>query len=136
MTAHLDFGLGETVDMLRETAFRFATDRIAPLAAEIDAEAEAQLPVGGDVGVAGDHGALDRDGAGHGRDRAGEFHQHRIAGRPDHAGPVGRQGRQDQFIAMRLERRHGADFVEPHQAAVTDDVAEDDRGQPSFAQRL
>ena len=33
----LDFGLGESADMIRETTARFAADRIAPLAAEIDA---------------------------------------------------------------------------------------------------
>ena len=32
----LDFALGETADAIRETTARFATDRIAPLAAEID----------------------------------------------------------------------------------------------------
>ena len=31
-----DFMLGETADMIRETTYRFARDRIAPLAAEID----------------------------------------------------------------------------------------------------
>src|SRR3569832_207431 len=32
----LDFGLGETADAIRETTARFAADKIAPLAAEID----------------------------------------------------------------------------------------------------
>jgi isovaleryl-CoA dehydrogenase len=32
----LEFGLGETADAIRETTARFAADRIAPLAAEID----------------------------------------------------------------------------------------------------
>ena len=32
----MDFGLGETADAIRETTARFAQDRIAPLAAEID----------------------------------------------------------------------------------------------------
>jgi isovaleryl-CoA dehydrogenase len=34
----LDFGLGEMADTIRETTQRFATDKIAPLAAKIDAE--------------------------------------------------------------------------------------------------
>jgi isovaleryl-CoA dehydrogenase len=39
MTAEpLDFALGENADMIRETTQRFAADRIAPLAAKIDAE--------------------------------------------------------------------------------------------------
>jgi isovaleryl-CoA dehydrogenase len=33
----LEFGLGESADMIRDTTARFASDRIAPLAAEIDA---------------------------------------------------------------------------------------------------
>ncbi len=39
MTAEpLDFALGENADMIRETTQRFAADRIAPLAAKVDAE--------------------------------------------------------------------------------------------------
>ena len=32
----MEFGLGENADMIRETTARWATDRLAPLAAEID----------------------------------------------------------------------------------------------------
>ena len=35
--ASMNFGLGEEIDALRETVRRFATDEIAPRAAEIDA---------------------------------------------------------------------------------------------------
>jgi isovaleryl-CoA dehydrogenase len=35
---NLDFALGETADMIRDTTQRFATDKIAPLAAKIDAD--------------------------------------------------------------------------------------------------
>lgn len=40
MTTHmtLDFALGETAEMIRDTTQRFATDKIAPLAAKIDAD--------------------------------------------------------------------------------------------------
>ncbi len=38
MDPTLDFGLGDTADMIRETTARFARERIAPLAARIDAE--------------------------------------------------------------------------------------------------
>ncbi|WP_404713359.1 isovaleryl-CoA dehydrogenase [Sphingomonas sp. MMS24-J13] len=38
MPEPLDFALGETADMIRETTQRFAADRIAPLAAKVDAE--------------------------------------------------------------------------------------------------
>ena len=36
--ATLDFSLGENADMIRDTTARFATDKIAPLAAKIDAD--------------------------------------------------------------------------------------------------
>ena len=39
MDATLDFALGETADMIRDTTRRFASERIAPLAAKIDARA-------------------------------------------------------------------------------------------------
>ncbi len=38
MTPDFDFALGEPADMIRESTQRFATDRIAPLAARIDAD--------------------------------------------------------------------------------------------------
>ncbi|MCW3838081.1 isovaleryl-CoA dehydrogenase [Sphingomonas canadensis] len=38
MEPTLDFGLGDTADMIRETTARFAKEQIAPLAARIDAE--------------------------------------------------------------------------------------------------
>src|SRR3984885_2546670 len=36
MSAMMDFGLGETADAIRDTTARFAAEKIAPLAAEID----------------------------------------------------------------------------------------------------
>jgi isovaleryl-CoA dehydrogenase len=36
--ADFDFALGENAEMIRETTYRFSTDKIAPLAAKIDAE--------------------------------------------------------------------------------------------------
>lgn len=38
MAPDFDFALGETADMIRDTTARFAADRIAPLAAKIDAD--------------------------------------------------------------------------------------------------
>jgi len=62
----LDFGLGEMADAIRETTRRFAADRIAPLAAAIDADNSfpRQLwPQMGELGLHGitveeDHGGL------------------------------------------------------------------------------
>jgi isovaleryl-CoA dehydrogenase len=58
MTAapNLDFALGETADMIRETTSRFAQDKIAPLAAKIDAEdwfPEELWPQMGELGLHG-----------------------------------------------------------------------------------
>jgi isovaleryl-CoA dehydrogenase len=52
----LDFGLGEAADAIRDTTARFAADKIAPLAAEIDATntfPRALWPQMGDLGLHG-----------------------------------------------------------------------------------
>jgi isovaleryl-CoA dehydrogenase len=56
MTAQMDFGLGETADMLRETVRRFAQDRIAPLAAQIDADNAFPRVLWTEMGALGLHG--------------------------------------------------------------------------------
>jgi isovaleryl-CoA dehydrogenase len=56
MSAQMDFGLGETVDMLRDTAQRFAADRIAPLAADIDANNKFPRHLWPEMGTLGLHG--------------------------------------------------------------------------------
>src|SRR3546814_729246 len=53
---NLDFALGETADMIRETTRRFATDRIAPLAARIDAEDWFPRGLWPEMGALGLHG--------------------------------------------------------------------------------
>jgi isovaleryl-CoA dehydrogenase len=52
----LDFGLGEPADMIRESVQRFATDRIAPLAARIDAEDWFPIELWPQMGALGLHG--------------------------------------------------------------------------------
>ncbi|QLC21863.1 isovaleryl-CoA dehydrogenase [Parasphingopyxis sp. CP4] len=52
----LDFGLGETADMIRDTTSRFAADKIEPISAKIDAEdwfPEALWPQMGELGLHG-----------------------------------------------------------------------------------
>ena len=56
MTTNLDFQLGETADMIRDTTHRFATDRIAPLAARIDAEDSFPRELWPEMGALGLHG--------------------------------------------------------------------------------
>ncbi|OJU07427.1 MAG: acyl-CoA dehydrogenase [Alphaproteobacteria bacterium 64-11] len=52
----MDFGLGETADMLRDTARRFAADRIAPLASETDAVNKFPRQLWPEMGALGLHG--------------------------------------------------------------------------------
>ena len=52
----LDFGLGDEIDMLRETVRNFAADRIAPIAAEIDRTDEFPRHLWPEMGALGLHG--------------------------------------------------------------------------------
>ncbi len=56
MEPTLDFGLGETADMIRETTRRFAKDQIEPLAARIDAEDWFPIELWPQMGELGLHG--------------------------------------------------------------------------------
>jgi isovaleryl-CoA dehydrogenase len=56
MNAGLDFGLGETADMLRETVRRFAADQISPFAADIDADNKFPRHLWPEMGALGLHG--------------------------------------------------------------------------------
>jgi isovaleryl-CoA dehydrogenase len=52
----MDFGLGETADAIRETTSRFASDRIAPRASEIDATNQFPRELWPQMGELGLHG--------------------------------------------------------------------------------
>jgi isovaleryl-CoA dehydrogenase len=52
----LDFALGETADAIRDTTRRYASDRIAPMAAEIDAKNEFPRQLWPEMGELGLHG--------------------------------------------------------------------------------
>src|ERR1700676_3374383 len=52
----LDFDLGETAEAIRETTARFAADRIAPVAAEIDRTNEFPRHLWPEMGALGLHG--------------------------------------------------------------------------------
>ncbi len=52
----LDFDLGETADAIRETTARFAADRIAPIAADIDRENAFPRQIWPEMGALGLHG--------------------------------------------------------------------------------
>jgi len=52
----MEFGLGETADAIRDTTARWATDRLAPLAAEIDEKNEFRRDLWPEMGELGLHG--------------------------------------------------------------------------------
>ncbi len=52
----MDFGLGDTADAIRETTARFAADRIAPIAADIDASNAFPRALWPQMGALGLHG--------------------------------------------------------------------------------
>ncbi len=52
----MDFGLGETADMIRDTTARFAADRIAPIAARIDETNQFPRELWEPMGALGLHG--------------------------------------------------------------------------------
>ena len=56
MDATLDFAVGETADMIRETTSRFAADRIAPIAARVDEENKFPRALWPEMGALGLHG--------------------------------------------------------------------------------
>jgi isovaleryl-CoA dehydrogenase len=56
MSADFDFALGETADMIRETTRRFANDRIAPIAAEVDETNRFPRELWPEMGALGLHG--------------------------------------------------------------------------------
>src|SRR5665213_2425594 len=56
MSEHLDFQLGADADAIRETTARYAKDRIAPIASEIDASNTFPRYLWPEMGVLGLHG--------------------------------------------------------------------------------
>ncbi len=56
MTTALDFALGETADAIRETTARFAADKIAPIAAEVDETNSFPRHLWPEMGALGLHG--------------------------------------------------------------------------------
>jgi len=56
VSVQLDFGLGETADMLRETVRRFASEQIAPFAASYDATNKFPRHLWPEMGALGLHG--------------------------------------------------------------------------------
>jgi len=64
MSGQLDFGLGETAEMIRETVRRFTAEQIAPIAAEIDETNKFPRHLWPQMGALGLHGITVEEEAG------------------------------------------------------------------------
>ena len=100
--------------------------------AEVDADAEVDALVGGDIGVALGHPALHRDGAAHRIDHAGEFDQHAVAGRLDDPPAMVSDRGIDQLAAQCLQRSQRAFLVHPDQPRIARDIGGKDRGETAL----
>jgi hypothetical protein len=99
---------------------------------QIDADAQHDPPLLRLIAVCGGHALLELDRALHGVNSAGELHQHAIAGDlEDASAMLGNQGPQ-HLLAADLEGSQRAGFVDLHQAAKTDYIHCQNRGQTAF----
>ena len=87
------------------------------------------LSSAGTVGVALDHLALNFDRTSGGIDRAGEFHQHAIAGGLDDATAVGGDRWIEKCFPASLQLLKRAFLVATHQPAVAGDIRRQHRCQ-------
>jgi hypothetical protein len=100
--------------------------------AEIDADAELDLPFGLDIAIAARHPALDLDGAFGGIGRRHEFDQHAVAGRLDDPAVVLGDDGIDELEPVSLEPRQRPRFIDLHETAVPDHVCGQDRHKPAL----
>ncbi len=100
--------------------------------AEIDADAEVDLAVVRDTGVARGHRLLNLDGRLDGLGDAVELGQESVAGGLDDAAAVFLDLRVDEFVAQRLEADQSAGLVDLHQSRIAGDVGGDDGRQPAL----
>jgi hypothetical protein len=100
--------------------------------ADIDADAEGDALVLGDVGIPVDHRPLDLDRAADRIDHAREFDERPVASQLDDTAPLLLDLRVDQFPAMRLEAFERAFLVRSHQPRVARHIGGQDRGETAF----
>jgi hypothetical protein len=97
--------------------------------AEIDADAELDAPLVGQLRLAVDHPALDLGGATHRVNDACELRQQAVAGVLDDVPPVLLDFRIDQLPEMRLEAFVRALLVGTHQPGISRHIESEDRGE-------
>ena len=98
----------------------------------MQADAEGLAPIGGQLGVALEHAALQFDGRAHRLDGAAELDHHAVADRLDDAAMETLDDRPHQFGEMRTQIDERLLLVGAHQAAVAVDVGEQDRREPTI----
>ena len=104
--------------------------------AEIDADAELDVPVLGNAGVALEHAALDLDGAARRVDDAAELDQEAVAHHLEDAPAILGDGGIEELAAMLLQRPQRALLIGLHEPAVADDVGRQYGGQPALDLRV
>jgi prevent-host-death family protein len=97
--------------------------------AEVDADAQPDAPLVGQIGLAVEHASLHLGGTAHRVDDAGELGEQTVSGGLDDAAPVLGDLRIDQLPAMRLEAFERAFLIGPHQARVARHIGGEDRGE-------
>ena len=100
--------------------------------AEIDADAELDVPVFGNPGVALRHAALDFDRAARRIEHAAELDQEAVAHHLEDAPAMLGDGRIEELAAMLAKRAQRALFIGLHEPAVADDVGRQDGRQPAL----
>src|SRR5215472_5476508 len=110
------------IDAIAKNVLRFGDD-----VADIEADAEGQLTVLWNAGIAKTHPALNFDCAHHRLNRAGEFREHSVAGRFDDPSSMLPYPRDEQLPEVGLVMLMGALFVDPHQARVAGDIGSENR---------
>ena len=98
--------------------------------AEIDADAELDVPVLGNPGIALRHAALDFDRAARRIQNAAELDQEAVAHHLEDAPAMLGDGGIEELAAMLAKRAERALFIGLHEPAVADDVGRQDGRQP------
>ena len=122
-------GLGQRLQARRhvDAVAVEVTVRLGHDIADIDAEAQPELPLGGQAGVAAEHGTLDLDRTGDGAHGARELDQEAVTHALDDPPMGSRDAGIDQFPAKRLQAAQGAGLVHAHEPAVAHDIGDQDR---------
>ena len=100
--------------------------------AEVDADAQHEPPILGNILVGGIHGLLQLDGAGDRVRRAGELYQHAVSHHFDDSAMMRGDQWLSNFSATGLERSESAGLVHPHQAAVADHIGSKNGSKPTL----